>query len=252
MQSSARIDEYSKRRVVGGNESEPHVWPWTAQLIYTETKIHRCGAAILANDIVITAAHCFSRSRNPNRYEVLIGGHELGSGESYTIRNISIHPLFNILMSSSFDVALHKIKFDENVRPVCLPTLEPSVRDDCIVTGWGYQEESGRFSPKLREIRVPIIPVAICNSMIHYLGRVDPLSMLCAGSGGADACQGDSGGPLMCYSNVRQRWELQGVVSWGHGCGRNNSPGVYSKISAVAAWITSQMNILKLNDNDVL
>lgn len=64
--------------------------------------------------------------------------------------------------------------------------------------------------------------------------------------------QGDSGGPLMCYNNVRDRWELQGIVSWGHGCGRNNSPGVYSKVAAAAAWINTQMKVLELNDNDAL
>lgn len=58
-----------------------------------------------------------------------------------------------------------------------------------LFTGWGFQEESGSFSSKLREIHVPIIPIVICNSILHYFGRVDPLSMLCAGSGGADACQ---------------------------------------------------------------
>lgn len=56
-------------------------------------------------------------------------------------------------------------------------------------SGWGYQNESGDFSPALREIKVPIVPMLICNSVMHYVGRVDPISMLCAGSGGADACQ---------------------------------------------------------------
>ncbi|KAM3720072.1 Plasminogen [Dirofilaria immitis] len=253
---NGKLVTQNERRVVGGNESAPHIWPWNAQLIYTETKIHRCGAAILSDDIVITAAHCFSRSRNPARYTILIGGHEIGSGKSYHIRNISIHPLFNVLMPSSFDIAiarLHgKLNFSENVLPICLPTLEPSVGDNCIVTGWGFQEESGSFSSKLREIRVPIIPLVVCNSILHYFGRVDPLSMFCAGSGSADACQGDSGGPLVCYSDVHQRWELQGLVSWGHGCGRNNIPGVYAKISAIAGWAKSQMKLLKLNDNDIL
>ncbi|VDK81171.1 unnamed protein product [Litomosoides sigmodontis] len=253
---SGKLVAQNERRVVGGNESTPHIWPWTVQLVYTETKIHRCGAALLSDDIVITAAHCFSRSRNPARYAVLIGGHEIGSGESYKIRNISIHPLFNVLMPSSFDVAvarLHgKLNFSENILPICLPMLEPSTTDYCVVTGWGFQEESGSFSSKLRETHVPIIPIVICNSILHYFGRVDPLSMLCAGSGGADACQGDSGGPLVCYSRVRQRWELQGVVSWGHGCGRNNIPGVYTKISAVTGWVNSQMKMLQLNDNDNL
>uniref|UniRef100_A0A8R1XP09 Peptidase S1 domain-containing protein n=1 Tax=Onchocerca volvulus TaxID=6282 RepID=A0A8R1XP09_ONCVO len=92
----------NERRVVGSNESTPHKWPWTVQLIYTETRIHRCGATILSDDIVIIAAHCFFRSKtdakpneyqyfhhNPARYTVLIGGEEICSGESYNVRNMS-------------------------------------------------------------------------------------------------------------------------------------------------------------------
>ena len=40
--------------------------------------------------------------------------------------------------------------------------------------------------------------------------------------------QGDSGGPLIV--NVDGNYEFQGITSWGYGCGRSNSPGVYADV----------------------
>jgi secreted trypsin-like serine protease len=76
-----------------------------------------------------------------------------------------------------------------------------------------------------------VLPDALCEEA--YPGGADGTysagSMLCAGEeeGGRDACQGDSGGPLVAQG------KLVGLVSWGSGCGRAGSPGVYTRVSDV-------------------
>jgi len=57
--------------------------------------------------------------------------------------------------------------------------------------------------------------------------------------GGVDSCQGDSGGPL--WRNIKidriMKATQLGVVSRGKDCATFNSPGIYTRVSAVYEWI---------------
>lgn len=66
---------------------------------------------------------------------------------------------------------------------------------------------------------------------------IDPETQLCAGIGGSDACQGDSGGPLVLRPASGSPVQA-GIVSWGMGCARVESPGVYMRAGAFAGWIS--------------
>ena len=47
--------------------------------------------------------------------------------------------------------------------------------------------------------------------------------------------QGDSGGPLFIR---RGSSKVQiGIVSWGIGCARGDSPGVYTRVTKMVDWI---------------
>ncbi|GMR35922.1 hypothetical protein PMAYCL1PPCAC_06117, partial [Pristionchus mayeri] len=236
-----------ENRLIGGVETEPHAWPWTVQLVYKDK--HRCGGALIDRSFIVTAAHCFAKSRLPESYTIYTGGHTSMSGQAHQIQNISIHPFYNALWPSSFDVAVVKITpevtLGERVQPICLPLLPPPDNKMCVVAGWGLTNENGTKSTILREVHVPIVPLHVCNNIYHYAGRIHTPTMVCAGysQGRIDSCTGDSGGPLMCER--AGKWELQGVVSWGVGCGRAGHPGVYARILPSLGWIHSTMFILK-------
>lgn len=101
----------------------------------------------------------------------------------------------------------------------------------------------------LQEGYVPLVPIDICQQQIAdriaeweledvYAGvGVDPETQICAGEGGIDSCQGDSGGPLMLRDYEAGPVQV-GVVSWGFGCARRETPGIYMRVSAYSDWIS--------------
>ncbi|KAI6233650.1 Serine proteinase [Aphelenchoides fujianensis] len=219
---TSRFDlEPESQRLVGGVVSVPHAWPWTGELLFDNR--HQCGCSLISTEYVVTAAHCFSRTRDPSHYRVLLGGPR----DLLGLTSVLIHPLYQI-RASAYDIALLKIspraELNSTINTVCLPTAAGERQ-----RGWGRLKENGERSNILREIHVPIVSPVICNDFHHYGGRVFQPTMLCAGyaDGKVDACQGDSGGPLMCLSG--DTWQLQGIVSWGIGCAAPNFPGVYTE-----------------------
>lgn len=133
---------------------------------------------------------------------------------------------------------------------------------DTLVAGYGKLGETaqgedgmsrtGRHvtapSLVLQEGHVPLVDGETCRRQIadlieqYALGDtlagvdVDPALQICAGTGGVDSCQGDSGGPLMLRRADGDPVQI-GVVSWGLGCARPDSPGIYMRVAAYADWI---------------
>jgi len=58
-------------RIVGGEEATPNSWPWQVSLRYDGR--HICGASLVNQDWVVSAAHCVYQSSDPGRYSLVLG-----------------------------------------------------------------------------------------------------------------------------------------------------------------------------------
>ncbi|XP_017773892.1 PREDICTED: trypsin-2-like [Nicrophorus vespilloides] len=226
-------------RIVGGKETTIEQYPYQLSLQYYGS--HICGASIISNKYVVTAAHCTDGS-SASSLSIRAGSSIRNSGGVViAVKKIHQNPKYNS-RTIDYDISVMELvsplSFGSGIQTVSLPKNgeAATVGADAICTGWGTTSEGGSLPSKLQTVTVKVVSTKECSDA-YGVGEITD-RMICAGvGGGKDACQGDSGGPLVSGG------KLVGIVSWGYGCARPSHPGVYSRVSNLREYITQTAGI---------
>ena len=218
-------------RVVGGTRATQGEFPFMVRLSMG------CGGALYSPTLVLTAAHCVSRTGSNTSITATLGSIDLQSSSRITVRSNYVHRAPGYA-SQGHDWALIRLASPVNGLAT-LPIATSSTYDTGTFTiaGWGANREGGSQQRYLLKASVPFVSDTTCNTRTMYNGRVDGPTEICAGytAGGVDTCQGDSGGPM--FRQGASGLVQVGIVSWGDGCARANKPGVYAQVSYFAPAI---------------
>ncbi|MEU6081686.1 serine protease [Streptomyces sp. NPDC047108] len=234
--------------IIGGRPVPVSESPWAVALgsrqqFGSSRSGQFCGAVVVAPTKVLTAAHCMSRDvlgtdRSAVRdLRVIADRDDLRDekGREIAVSDIWVNPQYNAITNAG-DVAVLTLSQPLS-RSHVIPMAQASdsaykAGTTATVFGWGDTTGRATYTSRLHAAQVRVLEDSVCERAYPGTldGRYEADSMVCAGQsgGGRDACQGDSGGPLVA------RGRLIGLVSWGSGCGEAESPGVYTRVSAVS------------------
>lgn len=240
-------------RIIGGEQAPAGEWPYMVALTARNSSHVFCGGSYLGGRYVLTAAHCVDKE-DPAKGDVLLGAFDMNdanTAERIHVKQIYVHNSY-ITASMGNDIAVLELERDPSPRrsvQISDSSDFNELKKDSPMTviGFGNRKEVGgeKSDPAtiLHQVQVPFVPLPECKTKGSDQDAKDDYSKLtnnafCAGSFGKDSCSGDSGGPIFFDSNNGRK--QMGVISWGDGCGRANSPGVYTNLSAFNDWLDDQ------------
>lgn len=137
--------------IFGGERAKENQFPYLVSLrVLRDGEFkHECGAAIISDRYILTAAHCYSPEINSEGYRISIAAHTLDeSGIQYEVKRFILHPEYDSVAKAN-DIALIQTKdFIQFNKTISVIRVNPEFidgHDKAIIAGWGDSDVSMLF-----------------------------------------------------------------------------------------------------------
>lgn len=257
----------------GGRPVAATAVPWQAQIFNPGAapnpanprplwmRQHNCGGALIADEWVLTAAHCINQQKVDLGFKVRLGAQDLsqGDGQVYRIARIVRHSQYDENSRDlkrppnmyANDIALLRIVPDgpaqrrdpRFIRPIALNRAPLADGLPVTVTGWGAVGDgaANEGSALILRVDLRLMDQRTCEQRPRRAGGKVHAKVFCAASPSQSTCGGDSGGPVVPTNGPEV---LAGLVSWGSTrCGGDGLPGLYTRIDQYLGWIEQAMRL---------
>lgn len=234
--------------VVGGDSVNDTDWPYLVSLreINTDNQLsnHRCGGAYIGNGMILTAAHCLTKTPIEKMVACIGGSGLTGENNCYRLQQSISHPEYNPVTSYA-DLGLYQMQsapYHYPIAPLITAQQDSLIEPDDVMQILGLGSTSyDRYQPssKLQGAKVYIIDQPTCanrivgNSQTPKLNAPSDLvvsEFLCAGGQYRGPGPGDSGTPAFVSSD--QGWRYAALVSSGY-----HYVGLFTRLGSHLDWI---------------
>lgn len=239
---------FIQQRVIGGFDTPKDEYGYMVNLVKSDGS-HVCGGSLIANDFVLTAAHCNGHFDKVEigRYNIAADGEKF---ETFNVRGKFVHKGYDPRLLRN-DIMLLQLDGSSS-SPTVLLDRGNNLQKNVFVVGWGVLDaQDNAYEGVLQQAMLDLVSHDECHKSYGYVDGIYASyyglitnSMMCASSNDSDACFGDSGGPLIKKDLELGKDILAGVVSWGFGCAHPEFPGVYTRVESYIEWIESIVCVL--------